>query len=90
MFNAHVSSKGQVVIPKALRERYGIKGGTVVSFTDDYDGLRLKINAKPAGDDILKSLDDGFGLAEYSGPALSPAEIRARLRGRFSNATEAR
>ena len=38
-----VGAKGQVVIPKALRDRFGIEPGDEVSFwdCDDHVGLRL-------------------------------------------------
>ncbi len=36
---ATVSEKGQVTIPKALRERLGIRPGQVLEFTDDHGRL---------------------------------------------------
>ena len=37
-----VGPKGQVVIPKALRDRLGILTGDQVEFAADGDGLRLQ------------------------------------------------
>lgn len=84
MFNAQVSSKGQVVIPKPLRDRWGIPEGAVVSFTEDAQGLRLKVQRESTHADILQSLQAGLGLAAYAGPARSPAEMRAGVRTAFN------
>lgn len=37
-----VTSKGQVTIPKALRERFGIEPGTQIDFSATEDGIRLR------------------------------------------------
>ena len=39
---ALVTSKGQVTIPKELRDRFGIKPGAQVDFTPAEDGIRLR------------------------------------------------
>jgi antitoxin PrlF len=39
---ALVTSKGQVTIPKALRDRFGIEPGTEVDFAAAEDGIRLR------------------------------------------------
>ena len=36
---AKVADRGQVTIPKALRERLGIKPGTVLEFVEDHGKL---------------------------------------------------
>ncbi|MDI6884156.1 MAG: AbrB/MazE/SpoVT family DNA-binding domain-containing protein [Hadesarchaea archaeon] len=36
-----ISSKGQLVIPKELREKYGIKAGTVVVFQEEEEGIKI-------------------------------------------------
>ena len=36
---AKVADQGQIAIPKALRERLGIKPGTVLEFGEDYGKL---------------------------------------------------
>lgn len=38
----NVTVKGQITIPQALRERYGLHPGTEVEFIADDDGLRMK------------------------------------------------
>jgi AbrB family looped-hinge helix DNA binding protein len=36
-----VGERGQVTIPKELRDRYGIRGDTDVDFVDDGNGIRI-------------------------------------------------
>lgn len=80
VFQAQVSSKGQVVIPKGLRDRWGIEEGAVISFTEDAQGLHMKVQRETSRADILQSLQVGLGLAAHSGPALSPTDMRAACR----------
>jgi len=47
-----VTAKGQIVIPVALRRKYGIKNGTRIVVTDN-DGF---INLKPMTEQRLKNL----------------------------------
>ena len=83
MFSAQVSSKGQVVIPKPLRDRWGIAEGAVVAFTEDAQGLHLTVQREAGRAVMLQSLQAGAGLAGYTGPALSPAQMREGLRAAF-------
>jgi len=39
---AHVTSKGQVTIPKELRVKFGIEPGAEVDFVATADGIRLR------------------------------------------------
>lgn len=39
--NSLVTSKGQVTIPKELRDRFGIRPGALVDFTPTDSGIRL-------------------------------------------------
>jgi len=48
----HVSAKGQIVIPAALRRKYGIKSGTKIIVTDAGDAIILK----PVTEQYLKNL----------------------------------
>jgi AbrB family looped-hinge helix DNA binding protein len=41
-FEATVTSKGQITLPAALRERMGIVAGTKVKFTQDANGTRIE------------------------------------------------
>ena len=48
----YVSAKGQVVIPIALRRKYGIKNGTKIIITDVGDAIVLR----PVTEQYLKNL----------------------------------
>lgn len=50
---AIISQKGQVTIPKRLRDRLGLKPGTTIEF-DDNDGKLVGRKIDPASDPILK------------------------------------
>lgn len=73
---ARVSKKGWVVIPRELRQRYGIRPGDTVQIVD-YDGL---LTIVPACEDPLQDL---LSLLE-GGPSLTQAllEDRAQERAR--------
>ena len=54
---ATVTSKGQITLPKSLRERMGLKRGSRIRFRVDADGgLR--------GDPILYDLEDLWAMAD--------------------------
>jgi len=48
----YVSVKGQIVIPAALRRKYGIKNGTRIIISDNGDSITLK----PVTERYLKNL----------------------------------
>ena len=55
---ATLTEKGQVVIPAAIRRRYGLIPGTEVHFVDDGDGIRLVIRRPVAA----STVEEGFGM----------------------------
>ena len=48
----YATVKGQIVIPAALRRKYGIKNGTKIIVTDNGDSISLK----PVTEQYLKNL----------------------------------
>lgn len=64
---ATVTSKGQVTIPKEVREDLGIETGTKLYFVRTAQGYVLK----PAGNSILALA----GTVQYDGPTLSVEEM---------------
>lgn len=48
----HVSAKGQIIIPAALRRKYSIKKGTRIIFSDIGDAIIMK----PMTDQYLRNL----------------------------------
>ena len=87
MFNAKISSKGRIVIPKLLRDRWGIGEGAVISFTEDAHGLHLRVQRDATRADILSSLQAGLGLAAKAGTRIrhgrTPAQMREGIRSTF-------
>jgi AbrB family looped-hinge helix DNA binding protein len=70
---ATVAERGQVTIPKALRERLGIRPGTVLEFHDE-DGRLVADKAEPAD-----PLDAVFGAL---GRGRKTDEVVQALRGK--------
>ena len=64
---ATVTSKGQVTIPKEVRDELGIETGTKLYFVRTAQGYVLK----PARNSILALA----GTVQYDGPALSIGEM---------------
>lgn len=56
MSSATLTRKGQVVIPVAIRRRYGLTPGTRVEFVDDKGVIRLTIKKRAAVP------ESGYGL----------------------------
>jgi AbrB family looped-hinge helix DNA binding protein len=73
MNTSRVSEKGQVTIPKTLRERLGIRAGEQVAFREELGQIVItKAPARDAVDDVTGILDlpqstDDF-IRELRGP----------------------
>ncbi len=72
-----LSTKGQVVIPKALREARGWHAGMSLIVEEAPQGLLLR-PAKPALF-APTSIDEVVGIANYEGPRLSDEDIARAL-----------
>lgn len=70
-----VSTKGQVILPKAIREQRRWPEGTKLIVEDTIDGVLLK--AMPAFAPTRPK--DVFGSLSYDGPAKSIAEMKAGI-----------
>lgn len=68
-----VSEKGQITIPKELRERLGIRPGQVLDFSADERGRLIATKASSRG-----ALDELYGVLKL---AKSTDEIMRELRG---------
>ena len=76
---AKFSTKGQLVVPKELRDMYGFAPGSEVEFVEEPDGLKIRIK-KPSGTRRTTAAEvSGMLAAHYHGPALSDEEINRRL-----------
>ncbi|WP_293903856.1 AbrB family transcriptional regulator [Phenylobacterium sp.] len=70
-----LSTKGQVILPKAIRERRNWAAGTklVVEDTDDGVLLRSEPLFKPT------TVEEVFGMLKYDGPPISVEEMNAAV-----------
>lgn len=76
---ARVTSKGQVTIPKALRDKFGIQPGGTVDFIETPDGIRLKkVVNTTQGTAVLGCLKEelsGASVEEWMDSLRGPVEI---------------
>lgn len=70
-----LSTKGQLVLPKALRERHGWEAGTELVVEDRGDSVVLRAR-RPAGP---LGWGDLLGAAGYRGPRRSLAEMERAI-----------
>ena len=75
-----LTSKGQVTIPQAIRERLGLLPGTHVVFDVDGDSVRIRRAARQTRGDALVAHMRAVGR-RASGPRLSTNQILALTRG---------
>ncbi len=79
---ALVTSKGQVTIPKELREKFGIQPGAQVDFAAAEDGIRLrKVVDRNKRLGVLGCLEKelaGRSVAELLDELRGPVELPAR------------
>ena len=71
-----VTTKGQVTIPKKLRDRYGIRPGALIDFVAGADGIQLRKVVKKGGKGVLGCLKN-----ELSGLSISALldDLRAEV-----------
>ena len=70
-----VSTKGQVILPKTIRDRMRWSAGTKLTVEERADGVLLK--ARPIFPET--TLDEVFGSMRYDGPALSLEDMDAAV-----------
>ena len=67
MTTTRLSSKGQVIIPKDIRDEHGWRPGTTFEIEDTPGGLLLR--PKPVAP--ATTVDEVFGCLAYGGPPIS-------------------
>jgi AbrB family looped-hinge helix DNA binding protein len=70
-----LSTKGQVILPKALRERLGWREGTVLEVEEQGGGLILRLPVVWP----RTTLDQLVGCAQYRGPRRSLEDMAAAI-----------
>ena len=78
MLSTTLSSKGQVVIPKELRDARQWHAGISLTVEQVPQGLLIRPVKKPLFP--VTTIEDVMGCARYVGPKLSEAEIAKRLK----------
>lgn len=69
MDSTSVTSKGQVTIPKEVRQKLGIRAGSRVEFTVVDDHIEMRVSHRTA--EVTKS---GFGMLKSRRPSV-PADL---------------
>ncbi len=75
MSSTHLSSKGQVVIPKSIRDKHHWHEGQELEVIDSEDGLMLK-EKRPFKKTNIKNV---AGCLPYSGKTKSLEELEAAI-----------
>jgi len=70
-----VTSKGQVTIPKRVRQALGITPGSKVEFDLEGGGARLKLIKSRA----LSRIEDGPAILNYRGPRIPIQDMHGGL-----------
>lgn len=70
-----VSTKGQVIIPKAIRDRHGWRAGTELEIVERGDAIIIR-----AQEGVPRTtLEQVLGCLHYQGPAKTIAEMDAAV-----------
>jgi AbrB family looped-hinge helix DNA binding protein len=74
---AIVSEKGQVTIPKALRDRLGIRPGQTLDFVEERGRLvAVKLGTRDSIDEVAGTLDLGMSTDEFIEQLRGPRDLR--------------
>lgn len=74
-----VSTKGQVVLPKEIRQRLHWRAGTELVVEERPDGVLLKSVQEKKG----LTVEDFAGIVKYKGPPKSVDEMNAAIEEEF-------
>jgi AbrB family looped-hinge helix DNA binding protein len=75
MAKTRLSSKGQVIIPKAVRERHGWRPGIELEVEDQGDVVVLR----PANPFPATTLEEVRGCLKYDGPPVTVEEMHEAI-----------
>lgn len=68
---AKISSKGQLVLPKNVREAYGLGPGSEVEIESAGDTIILRPRVRKSRKGRVYTLDEVAGMLKYEGPPIS-------------------
>jgi AbrB family looped-hinge helix DNA binding protein len=72
MKTSQLTIKGQVTLPKELRERFNLAPGSRVAFEEEADGIKVR--------PVRKTIMDWAGTLRPPEPGLPDAELRRRVK----------
>lgn len=72
MRTSQLTVKGQVTLPKELRDRFNLEPGSRVAFSPEADGIKVR--------PVRETIMDWAGTLRSPQPGLSEAEIRRRVK----------
>ncbi len=75
MLSTRLSSKGQIVIPKAIRRQYELQAGQELNIIDTGEGILLQ----PADSFQRTNIEEVAGILTYSGSPVSLEEMQAAI-----------
>lgn len=75
MITTTMSTKGQVIIPKEVRERHGWDAGLSLELVEQEDGIVLR----PVRATRRTTVDEILGCLPYKGPRKSLADMEAGI-----------
>jgi AbrB family looped-hinge helix DNA binding protein len=75
MTKTRLSSKGQVIIPKAVRERHGWQPGVELEVEDRGDVVVLR----PANPFPPTTIEEVYGCLKYDGPPFTVEEMNEAI-----------
>ncbi len=75
MLSTRLSSKGQIVIPKAIRRQYQLQAGQELHIIDTGEGILLQ----PAHSFQRTNIEEVAGILPYSGNPVSLEEMQAAI-----------
>jgi AbrB family looped-hinge helix DNA binding protein len=80
---ARISSKGQLVLPKAVRDAYGLGPGSEVDIESAGETIVLRPRVRKPRSGRTYTLDDVAGMLKYDGPPVSIREMDRAVEEEF-------
>jgi AbrB family looped-hinge helix DNA binding protein len=74
-----LSAKGQVVLPKAVRERLGLEPGMTLDVIDTAGGVELRPRRLGKAASVADGLARLRGIVHYEGPTLDEADWKRNI-----------
>ncbi|QDB99981.1 AbrB/MazE/SpoVT family DNA-binding domain-containing protein [Mesorhizobium sp. 8] len=74
---AKISSKGQLVLPKAVRDAYGLDAGSEVEVESAGDVILLRPSPKKTRNTY--TLDEAAGFLKYEGPSVTLKDMERAI-----------